>query len=105
MVRNTTGSQERIKEQFQKPRAPTISLEANIQVNRCTSKKNPIWICASFNEIIYHQNCDEMAETVFIDNIKKSDSKVTQSDIDEMSSKYEVKTVAKHFQVLRVSNN
>ena len=45
-----------------------------------------------------------MAKTVSIENIK-SEFKVSQSDIDEMSLNYVVETIDKHFQVLRVSNN
>ena len=45
-----------------------------------------------------------MAKTISIENIK-SDFKVPQSEFDEMSEKHEVKTIAKHFRVLRVSKN
>ena len=45
-----------------------------------------------------------MAKIVSIENIK-SELKVSQLEIDEMSTNNEVKTIAKNFQVLRVSNN
>ena len=104
LIRDTTRVRARIKNHFQKPYFPFIALEANDEVNGCTSRKDPIWICASCNEIVYHQSRDEMAKTVSIENIK-SEFKVPQSDIDETSAKHEVETIATHFQVLRVSNN
>ena len=45
-----------------------------------------------------------MDKKVSTKNIK-SKFKVSQSDVDEMSAKYEVETIAKNFQVLRVSIN
>ena len=45
-----------------------------------------------------------MVKTVSIESIK-SEFKVPQSYIDEMIEKYEAEKIAKHFQVLRLSND
>ena len=72
LTHDTNGARYRTKKYFKKPRVSTIVLEENMQVNGCASKKDPIWIFASSNEIIHHQNCDEIAKTVSIENVKTS---------------------------------
>lgn len=67
LTHETTGDRDITKNHFQKPFSSTIALEANIQVNGLTSKKDPIWTFTSCNEIIYHQSCDEMAQKVSIE--------------------------------------
>ena len=66
LTHETTGALDRKKENFQKPCASTITLEPNMQVNGCTSKKNAIWICAYYNKITHNHNCDEIAKTASI---------------------------------------
>ena len=58
----------------------------------------------SFNDIIYHQSCEEIAKKVSIERVKR-EFKVSQSDVDTMNLNYDSEKIAKYLQVLRIFND
>ena len=56
LINDTTGVCNRLKRNIQKPPSDEMILKTYHDAVRCNTSNNPVWMCASCNEIIYHGN-------------------------------------------------